>query len=91
LPPDTDVEVHHDDVGFHRIWFVAAILDFALARGYCNSARYTVKYVHLLADDKGALAEPFTRVTDLCSTFPDHREVEDGFMVVDPYWKAGVT
>ncbi|PWZ37519.1 hypothetical protein Zm00014a_029470 [Zea mays] len=59
LPPGTEVEVRIDDDGFHGTWFEATVLDFAPARGYRNPARYTVKYVHLLADDEGALSEPF--------------------------------
>ncbi|XP_008679660.1 DUF724 domain-containing protein 6 isoform X2 [Zea mays] len=61
LPVGTEVEVRVDDDGFYGSWFEATVLDFAPARGYRHPARYTVKYVHLLAeaDDEGVLAEPF--------------------------------
>ncbi|KAL6654098.1 hypothetical protein ACP70R_007563 [Stipagrostis hirtigluma subsp. patula] len=59
LSPGAEVEVRVDDDGFHGSWFEATVVDFAPARGRRSPARYTVTYAHLLADDGGALTEPF--------------------------------
>ncbi|KAL6842865.1 hypothetical protein ACP4OV_027178 [Aristida adscensionis] len=59
LPPGAEVEVRVDDEGFHGSWFEATVVGFAPARGPRSPARYTVTYIHLVADDGSVLTEFF--------------------------------
>jgi hypothetical protein len=57
LPSSATVEARVAEDGRHDSWFAVAVLDFDLARCCRSPARYTIAYVHLLADVKGVLVD----------------------------------
>ncbi|KAL6654804.1 hypothetical protein ACP70R_008269 [Stipagrostis hirtigluma subsp. patula] len=90
LSRGAEVEVRVDDDDFHGSWFEGVVEGLAPARGR-SSARCTVAYAHLTADDGGPLVEPFAPThirprPPACSSTPPRFLLHD---VVEAFDRGG--